>query len=156
MSPTIGAEQWRVTCAALTIDRASQTSLRKIIGSSMLSALLSDRKAADERLRDEIGHKTTEWGVSMTSVEIRDVAVPVALLDAMSGQAQAEHEKQARVIAARYDRFAGSFLATLQLAAINPVLHHAIRIHRPSIRDPDDLGEVSQRLRDSVGATNSL
>src|SRR5258705_2912363 len=66
------------------IDRVSQTSLREMIGGSMLAALLSDRKAADEHLRDEIGNKTAAWGVSVTSVEIRDVAIPAALQNAMS------------------------------------------------------------------------
>src|SRR3954452_20362084 len=66
------------------IDRVAQTSLREMIGSSMLSALLSDRKAADEHLREVIGLKTAEWGVTVMSVEIRDVAIPVALQDAMS------------------------------------------------------------------------
>jgi regulator of protease activity HflC (stomatin/prohibitin superfamily) len=80
------------------IDRVAQTSLREMIGSSMLAALLSDRRAADAQLRDEIGAKTAEWGVTVGSVEIRDVAIPVALQDAMSRQAQAEREKQARVI----------------------------------------------------------
>jgi regulator of protease activity HflC (stomatin/prohibitin superfamily) len=80
------------------IDRVAQTSLREMIGSSMLAALLSDRKTADELLREEIGRKTAKWGISVTSVEIRDVAIPVALQDAMSRQAQAEREKQARVI----------------------------------------------------------
>jgi regulator of protease activity HflC (stomatin/prohibitin superfamily) len=80
------------------IDRVAQTSLREMIGASMLSALLSDRKTADEHLREVIGAKTAEWGVYVMSVEIRDVAIPVALQDAMSRQAQAEREKQARVI----------------------------------------------------------
>lgn len=80
------------------IDRVAQTSLREMIGSSMLAALLSDRRAADAHLRDVIGGKTAEWGITVRSVEIRDVAIPVALQDAMSRQAQAEREKQARVI----------------------------------------------------------
>jgi regulator of protease activity HflC (stomatin/prohibitin superfamily) len=80
------------------IDRVAQTSLREMIGSSMLAALLSDRRAADAHLRDEIGGKTADWGITVRSVEIRDVAIPVALQDAMSRQAQAEREKQARVI----------------------------------------------------------
>jgi regulator of protease activity HflC (stomatin/prohibitin superfamily) len=80
------------------IDRVAQTSLREMIGSSMLSQLLSDRKEADEVLRTEIARKTKDWGISVNSVEIRDVAIPVALQDAMSRQAQAEREKQARVI----------------------------------------------------------
>jgi regulator of protease activity HflC (stomatin/prohibitin superfamily) len=80
------------------IDRVAQTTLRELIGSSMLSTLLSDRVAADAHLRDEIAGKTAEWGIAVGSVEIRDVAIPVALQDAMSRQAQAEREKQARVI----------------------------------------------------------
>src|SRR6202521_5425404 len=87
----------KITNYRQAIDRVAQTSLREMIGSSMRAALLSDRKAADEHLRDEIGNKTAGWGVSVTSVEIRDVAIPVALQDAMSRQAQAEREKQARV-----------------------------------------------------------
>jgi regulator of protease activity HflC (stomatin/prohibitin superfamily) len=69
-----------------------------MIGSSLLSALLAERKAADEVLRTEIARKTADWGISVNSVEIRDVAIPVALQDAMSRQAQAEREKEARVI----------------------------------------------------------
>ena len=80
------------------IDRVSQTSLREMIGASHLSALLADRRAADEVLRGEIARKTADWGISVNSVEIRDVAIPVALQDAMSRQAQAEREKEARVI----------------------------------------------------------
>jgi len=80
------------------IDRIAQTSLREMIGSSMLSTLLSDRKVVDEHLLEVIGHKTAAWGITVMSVEIRDVAIPVALQDAMSRQAQAEREKQARVI----------------------------------------------------------
>ncbi len=80
------------------IDRVAQTSLREMIGASLLSALLAERKAADEVLRTEIAQKTAEWGISVNSVEIRDVAIPVALQDAMSRQAQAEREKEARVI----------------------------------------------------------
>src|SRR5271170_2660122 len=88
----------KITNYLQAIDRVAQTSLREMIGSSMLAALLSDREAADERLRVEIGAKTADWGISVTSVEIRDVAIPEALQDAMSRQAQAEREKQARVI----------------------------------------------------------
>jgi regulator of protease activity HflC (stomatin/prohibitin superfamily) len=112
------------------IDRVAQTSLREMIGSSMLAALLSDRQAADLRLSEEIGRKTGEWGVTVRSVEIRDVAIPVALQDAMSRQAQAEREKQARVIlgaaeaevASRFVEAARIYAkqpAALQLRAMN-------------------------------------
>jgi regulator of protease activity HflC (stomatin/prohibitin superfamily) len=80
------------------IERVAQTSLREMVGSSMLSTLLSDRKQGDELLRQEIGRKTAEWGIAVTSVEIRDIGVPAALQNAMSQQAQAERERLARVL----------------------------------------------------------
>ncbi|AJX34517.1 slipin family protein [Burkholderia oklahomensis] len=112
------------------IDRVAQTSLREMIGSSMLSTLLSDRKAADTHLAEEIGRKIEDWGVTVRSVETRDVAIPVALQDSMSRQAQAEREKQARVIlgsaeaeiAAKFveaSRVYESHPAALQLRAMN-------------------------------------
>lgn len=112
------------------IDRVAQTSLREMIGSSVLATLLSDRKQADAQLKDEIAQKTAPWGISVSSVEIRDVAIPVALQDAMSRQAQAEREKQARVIlgsaeaaiastfVAAADTYTGHPMA-LQLRAMN-------------------------------------
>ena len=103
------------------IDRVSQTSLREMIGSSMLAALLSERTAADELLRGEIGRKTADWGISVKSVEIRDVAIPVALQDAMSRQAQAEREKQARVILGSAEAaIAGKFVEAAQTYADHP------------------------------------
>jgi len=112
------------------IDRVAQTSLREMIGSSHLSELLSERKQADEVLRAEIARKTSDWGISVNAVEIRDVAIPVALQDAMSRQAQAEREKEARVIlgsaeAAIAQKFVdaantyGSNAAALHLRAMN-------------------------------------
>jgi regulator of protease activity HflC (stomatin/prohibitin superfamily) len=79
------------------ISRVAQTSLREMVGSSLLSTLLSDRKMGDERLREEIGRKTAEWGVTAISVEIRDIGVPDALQDAMSREAQAQREAAARI-----------------------------------------------------------
>lgn len=107
------------------IDRVSQTSLREMIGGSMLSALLSERQAADELLRKEISRKTAEWGISVKSVEIRDVAIPEALQDAMSRQAQAEREKQARVILGSAEaEIAGKFVEAARLYADDPAALH--------------------------------
>jgi len=103
------------------IDRVAQTSLREMIGSSMLAALLSDRKEADEQLKTEIGEKTAPWGISVSSVEIRDVAIPEALQDAMSRQAQAEREKQARVILGSAEAaIAGKFVEAADVYAGHP------------------------------------
>jgi len=100
----------------------AQTSLREMIGSSPLSALLSERKAADQLLKEEIGRKTAEWGVSAVSVEIRDVAIPAQLQDAMSRQAQAEREKAARVIlGSAEEEIAQKFLNAANTYGHNPV-----------------------------------
>ncbi len=80
------------------IGQVAQTSLREMIGATELSGLLSERKKADETLREQIGAKTAEWGVGIISVEIRDVAIPPGLQDAMSRRAQAEREREARII----------------------------------------------------------
>jgi len=103
------------------IGRVAQTSLREMIGSSPLTTLLSDRKNADKLLKEEIGRKTVDWGVSVISVEIRDVAIPAALQDAMSRQAQAEREKEARVIlGAAEQEVAQKFLEAANIYAQNP------------------------------------
>jgi len=102
--------------------RVAQTSLREMIGASPLSALLSERKAADLMLKEEIGSKTADWGVSAVSVEIRDVAIPAQLQDAMSRQAQAEREKAARVIlGSAEEEIAQKFLRAAQTYGQNPV-----------------------------------
>ncbi|MGC1576321.1 MAG: SPFH domain-containing protein, partial [Beijerinckiaceae bacterium] len=112
----------KITNYLQAIDRVAQTSLREMIGASMLAALLSDRQAADERLRAEIGAKTAEWGIAVASVEIRDVAIPVALQDAMSRQAQAEREKQARVILGSAEvEVAGRFVEAAKTYAKYPI-----------------------------------
>jgi regulator of protease activity HflC (stomatin/prohibitin superfamily) len=103
------------------VQRVAQTSLREMIGSSLLSDLLSERKEADARLKDVIGAKTAEWGVTVNSVEIRDVAIPANLQDAMSRQAQAEREKQARVIlGSAEEEVAQKFVNAANLYAQSP------------------------------------
>lgn len=110
-----------ITNYRAAIDQVAQTSLREMIGSSMLAALLSDRKDADERLKNEIGAKTSPWGITVGSVEIRDVALPEALQDAMSRQAQAEREKQARVILGSAEAaIAGKFVEAAEIYAGHP------------------------------------
>ena len=103
------------------IARVAQTSLREMIGSSPLTTLLSDRKKADQLLKEEIGRKTEGWGVRAISVEIRDVAIPTGLQDAMSRQAQAEREKEARVIlGSAEEEIAQKFLNAANIYGANP------------------------------------
>ena len=104
------------------IERVAQTSLREMIGSTDLGRLLSDRKSADEQLRLTIGEKTGSWGVAIRSVEIKDVVIPAGLQDAMSSQAQAEREKQARVtLASAEEEIAQKVLLAATIYARNPV-----------------------------------
>jgi regulator of protease activity HflC (stomatin/prohibitin superfamily) len=104
------------------IERVAQTSLREMIGSTDLGRLLSDRKSADEQLRLTIGDKTGSWGVAIRSVEIKDVAIPPGLQDAMSSQAQAEREKQARVtLASAEEEIAQKVLLAAEVYGRNPV-----------------------------------
>jgi len=79
---------------------AAQTALRDIIGKTDLAKMLVGRESIDVALQELIGVRTHDWGISVISVEIRDVVIPPALEDAMSRQAQAEREKLARVILA--------------------------------------------------------
>jgi len=79
---------------------AAQTALRDIIGKTDLAHMLVGRESIDVALKDLIDARTHDWGISVISVEIRDVVIPPALEDAMSRQAQAEREKLARVILA--------------------------------------------------------
>jgi len=107
------------------INQVAQTSLREMIGATMLSALLANRQSADELLQTEISRKTGAWGISVNSVEIRDVAIPVALQDAMSRQAQAEREKEARVILGSAEaEIAQKFVDAGRLYGDNPTALH--------------------------------
>ena len=104
------------------IERVSQTSLREMIGATELGRLLSDRHTADIALRETIAAKTRDWGVAVRAVEIRDVAIPAALQDAMSRQAQAERERDARVtLASAETAIAQQVLAAAEIYGKNPV-----------------------------------
>jgi len=80
------------------ISWASQTALRDVIGKTMLSDMLEGREKISKELQKIIDERTEPWGVNVISVEVKDVLIPPALEDAMSMQAQAERERQARVI----------------------------------------------------------
>jgi len=80
------------------INWASQTALRDVIGKTMLSEMLEGRDKMSIQLQKIIDDRTEPWGINVISVEVKDVLIPPSLQDAMSMQAQAERERQARVI----------------------------------------------------------
>lgn len=107
------------------VDWAAQTALRDIIGKKMLADILVGRSAIDKELQTVIDERTTPWGVTVQSVEIRDIVIPQDLEDAMSRQAQAERERQARVILGESEKqIADSFSEASQAYINNPTALH--------------------------------
>jgi len=107
------------------ISWAAQTALREIIGQMSLADILVGRAAMDAALQKIIDERTTPWGISVQSVEIRDVIIPQGLEDAMSQQAQAERERQSRVILGEAEmQVANSFAEASKAYVDNPTALH--------------------------------
>ena len=108
-----------------SISLASQTALRDVIGKTILADMLTGREAIDAELQRLIGSRVSGWGIKILSVEIRDVVIPGALQDAMSMQAQAERERQARVILGDSERqIAEKFAQAAESYENNPTALH--------------------------------
>ncbi len=107
------------------INWASQTALRDVIGKTMLSDMLEGRDKISSELQKIIDERTEPWGINVISVEVKDVLIPPALEDAMSMQAQAERERQARVILGDSERqVAEKFEEAAKTYTNNPVALH--------------------------------
>jgi regulator of protease activity HflC (stomatin/prohibitin superfamily) len=107
------------------IGWAAQTALRDVIGKTMLSDMLEGREKISTELQRIIDVRTEPWGVNVISVELKDVLIPPALEDAMSMQAQAERERQARVILGDSERqVAEKFVEAANTYANNPTAFH--------------------------------
>jgi len=107
------------------VDWAAQTALRDIIGKKMLADILIGRSAIDKELQAVIDERTTPWGVTVQSVEIRDIVIPQDLENAMSRQAQAERERQSRVILGESElQIAESFAEASKAYVNNPTALH--------------------------------
>ena len=107
------------------ISWASQTALRDVIGKTMLSDMLEGRDKISNTLQTIIDERTEPWGIHVNSVEVKDVLIPPALENAMSMQAQAERERQARVILGDSERqVAEKFGEAAKTYENNPVALH--------------------------------
>jgi regulator of protease activity HflC (stomatin/prohibitin superfamily) len=107
------------------ISWASQTALRDVIGKTMLCDMLEGRDKISDSLRKIIDERTEPWGINVISVEVKDVLIPPALENAMSMQAQAERERQARVILGDSERqVAEKFVEAARTYANDPVAFH--------------------------------
>ncbi len=107
------------------INWAAQTALRDVIGKTILSDMLEGREKIGEELQRIIDNRAEPWGINIISVEVKDVLIPPALEDAMSMQAQAERERQARVILGDSERqIAEKFGEAAMTYANNPTAFH--------------------------------
>jgi len=132
---------WRVTdaCSALlevesyenALNLAAQTGLRELIGRSILSELLSNRAVLDLELLQELVPRTAAWGIALSAVEIRDVEIPESLQNAMSQEAQAARDREARVILALAEKdVAQTFMEAAKMYEHAPI---ALELRRMNI-----------------------
>jgi len=107
------------------INMSAQTALRESIGRHQLAQMITERETMGRELQRILDEKTNPWGITVQSVEIRDVKIPAGLEDAMSRQAQAERERQARIILGQAEsEISNSFVQAATAYAENPVALH--------------------------------
>ncbi len=146
---------------ASAVTWAAQTALRDLIGKTMLAELLVGRDVLDAQLQEIIDHKTEPWGVTVQSVEIREIKIPGPLQDTMSRQAQAERERQARVILGESEeQIAQSFSRASVFYANNPTALHlrAMNMLFEGLKEKGSLMIVPSSALDSmnIGALAGL
>jgi regulator of protease activity HflC (stomatin/prohibitin superfamily) len=125
------------------IGWASQTALRDVIGKTMLSDMLEGRDKISDVLQKIIDVRTQPWGISVLSVEVKDVLIPAALEDAMSMQAQAERERQARVILGEAAKTYMNNPVALHLRAMN-MLYEGLKQNSTIVIVPSSAIETMQ------------
>jgi regulator of protease activity HflC (stomatin/prohibitin superfamily) len=107
------------------ITMSAQTALRESIGRHELAQMITEREMMGRELQRILDEKTNPWGITVQSVEIRDVKIPAGLEDAMSRQAQAQRERQARIILGQAEQeISNSFVQAAAAYAENPVALH--------------------------------
>jgi regulator of protease activity HflC (stomatin/prohibitin superfamily) len=153
------------------ITMAVQTALRDIIGVHSLAEILAEREKMNQTLQKVLEAKTEGWGISVTSIEIRDIAIPEHLKDALSKQAQAERERQARSIlgqaemeiAQKFAEASKGYLdnpVALQLRAMN-IVYEGIRaggslmLVPSSVLDTMNLGGLVALAKSQMGAASA-
>ncbi len=146
------------------ITLSAQTGLRESIGRHQLAQMLSERETLGRELKEVLDEKTTPWGITVQAVEIRDVRIPEPLEDAMSRQAQAERERQARIILGEAEtQIANKFADAARVYADNPVALHlrAMNMLYEAIKEKGSMVIVPSSAVETMGlggmlATTSL
>jgi regulator of protease activity HflC (stomatin/prohibitin superfamily) len=139
---------------AQAVSWAAQTALRDIIGRTTLTDLLRGRERIESELQLLIDQRSNPWGVTVSSVEMRDVVIPGALQDAMSREAQAAREKQARIILGQAEmEIASSFQEAAKSYQSNPTALHlrAMNMLYEGLKEKGALMVIPSSAVDSMG-----
>jgi regulator of protease activity HflC (stomatin/prohibitin superfamily) len=144
---------------AVAVSWAAQTALRDIIGRTSLGDLLRGRERIESELQKLIDERSTPWGVTVQSVEMRDVVIPASLQDAMSREAQASREKQARIILGQAEvEIANLFAEASRSYHENPTALHlrAMNILYEGLKEKGALMLVPSTAVESMGLGGML
>jgi len=141
------------------ITMSAQTGLRESIGRHELAQMITERESLGRELQRILDEKTTPWGITVQSVEIRDVRIPQTLEDAMSRQAQAERERQARIILGQAEtEIAEKFEQAATVYQQNPVALHlrAMNMLYEAIKERGSMVIVPSSAVETMGLGGSL
>jgi regulator of protease activity HflC (stomatin/prohibitin superfamily) len=155
------AEKWilEVEDFVQAITMSAQTGLRESIGRHELAQMITERETLGRELQRILDEKTNPWGITVQSVEIRDVRIPQALEDAMSRQAQAERERQARIILGQAEtEISDKFSKAAATYQDNPVALHlrAMNMLYEAIKERGSMVIVPSSAVETMGLGGSL
>ena len=141
------------------ITMSAQTGLRESIGRHELAQMITERESLGRELQRILDEKTTPWGITIQSVEIRDVRIPQGLEDAMSRQAQAERERQARIILGQAEtEISDKFVLAAAAYAENPIALHlrAMNMLYEAIKEKGSMVIVPSSAVETMGLGGTL
>ena len=141
------------------ITMSAQTALRESIGRHELAQMITERESMGHELQRILDEKTNSWGITVQSVEIRDVRIPQALEDAMSRQAQAERERQARnILGQAENEISESFAQAALTYENNPVALHlrAMNMLYEAIKERGAMVIVPSSVVETMGLSGML
>jgi regulator of protease activity HflC (stomatin/prohibitin superfamily) len=141
------------------ISLSAQTALRESIGRHELAQMITEREMLGRELQKILDEKTNPWGITVQSVEIRDVQIPQALEDAMSREAQAERERRARIILGEAEtQVADKFAEASRAYADNPVALHlrAMNMLYEAIKEKGAMVIVPSSAVETMGLGGTL
>lgn len=141
------------------VQMSAQTALRESIGRHELAQMITERETLGRELQRILDEKTNPWGITVQSVEVRDVRIPQGLEDAMSRQAQAERERQARIILGQAEtEIADKFVQAAATYAENPTALHlrAMNMLYEAIKERGSMVIVPSSAVETMGLGGTL